>query len=348
MKRDVLIFLAPGRVEVQSEPLPPGKQGQVLVRSICSGISTGTEMLIFRGLAPTDMPVDTVIPELSGPLTYPLKYGYSLVGEVIDAIGEKAQAWIGQQVFAFHPHESHFWTYPHLLHPLPPHVHPDDAIFLANMETAVNFLQDAAPLLGEQALVFGQGVVGLLTTALLARVPLAQIITLDPFPLRRELSLSLGASIALDPKRPQVHQEARAYLQTHAADGLADLAFELSGAPQALQQAIELTGFGGRIIIGSWYGKKSVPLKLGGAFHRNRIHLISSQVSTLAPKLTGRWDKARRLQLAWHWIAELRPSELITDRVPFSDAASAYALLESHPEKHLQIAFQFAPTLHSE
>ena len=178
-------------------------------------------------------------------------------------------------------------------------------------------------------------------------MPLAQRLAFDPLPLRRELSLSLGADVALDPTQPQVWEEARARLQAHAPDGRADLVLELSGSPQALQQAIDLTGFGGRIIIGSWYGEKPVSLNLGGRFHRDRIQLISSQVSTLAPALRGRWTKARRLQVAWKWLQRIHPADLITDRMPFAQAPQAYQLLDQHPDTHLQMLFLYPSPLPS-
>jgi len=341
LNRQTILFTAPRQVEISSEPLPAGKPGQVLVRTLLSAISTGTEMLIYRGEAPAEMAADATIPGLAGTLAYPLKYGYSLVGEVIDVAGVENRAWMGKKIYAFHPHESHFWAEPTALHPLPLDLSPEDAVFLPNMETAVNFLQDAAPLIGEQAAVFGQGVVGLLTTALLARTPLVQLITLDPLPLRRELSLGMGADVSLDPTTPDILDQLASLLRRHDAAGRADLAFELSGAPSALQQTIDITGFAGRVLIGSWYGKKQVTLNLGGAFHRSRIRLISSQVSTLAPGLAGRWTKARRLQVAWDWLARIHPVDLITDRIPFDQAPRAYALLDQQPDRHLQIILDY-------
>jgi len=342
MQRQSLFFTAPGQIEIRSEPLPAGQPGQVLVRSLVSAISAGTEMLIYRGQAPEGMAVDATIEDLAGALSYPLKYGYSLVGEVVDGNSKEARAWIGRRVFAFHPHESLFWTTPASLHPLPDDLPPEDAVFLPNMETAINFLHDAAPLVGEQAVVFGQGVVGLLTTALLARFPLAQRLTLDPYPLRREMSLAWGADVSLDPGEPSILAHLAQRLRRYDPSGRADVAFELSGAPRALQQAIDITGFGGRVIIGSWYGTKPVTLNLGRDFHRNRIRLISSQVSSLAPELTGRWTKARRWQTAWDWLARLHPADLITHRIPFDQAPRAYALLDQRPDEHLQIIFAYS------
>ncbi len=341
MNRTTLYFTAPYQVELRSEPLPAGKPGQVLVRTLYSAISTGTELLIFRGQAPANMAADATIKDLAGSLAFPLKYGYSLVGEVVDVVDKKHRGWLGKRVFAFHPHETLFWADPTTLHPLNGDVKPEDALFLPNMETAVNFLQDAVPILGEQAVVFGQGVVGLLTTALLARTPLSQLITLDRHPLRREMSLAMGATASLDPTMPDTLEQISALLQANDASGRADLAFELSGAPQALQQAIDITGFSGRILIGSWYGRKPVTLNLGGDFHRSRIRLISSQVSTLAPALQGRWTKARRLQVAWSWLSIVHPSDLITRKLPFDQAPQAYSLLDKRPEKHLQIIFTY-------
>ena len=341
MNRVALYFIAPYQAELRSEPLPPGQPGQVLVRSLYSAISTGTELLIFRGQAPEHMAADATIQDLAGSLTFPLKYGYSLVGEVVDVVDKKHRGLLGKRVFAFHPHETHFWTDPTTLHPLNGDVKPEDALFLPNMETAVNFLQDAAPILGEQAVVFGQGIVGLLTTALLARTPLSQLITLDRYPLRREMSLAMGATACIDPTTTNALEQIATLLRPYDASGRADLAFELSGAPQALQQAIDITGFSGRILIGSWYGRKPVTLNLGGDFHRSRIRLISSQVSTLAPKLQGRWTKARRLQIAWKWLSVVQPSDLITRKLPFDQAPLAYSLLDKHPEKHLQIIFTY-------
>ena len=164
------------------------------------------------------------------------------------------------------------------------------------METAVNFLLDGAPLLGETAVVLGQGVVGLLTTALLRQYPLDRLIVLDRFELRREKARALGVSDAFDPAIDL--DRVKALL----GEGRADLTFELSGQPQTLDLAIELTGFAGRVIIGSWYGRKSAALDLGGRFHRSRIRLISSQVSTLTPDLFARWSKARRLDVAWSML----------------------------------------------
>jgi 2-desacetyl-2-hydroxyethyl bacteriochlorophyllide A dehydrogenase len=336
-----LYFTAPYQVAVREEYLPYPTPGRVLVQTVVSGISPGTELLIYRGQAPTDLPVDDTITALAGDFAFPLKYGYAAVGRVI-AVGSAAEReWEGRLVFAFQPHASHFLSAPAELLPVPDALRPEEAVFLPNMETAVNFLMDGHPLIGERVVVFGQGVVGLLTTALLARMPLSRLITLDRYPSRRERSWQLGAHASLDAGKADVLAHVQACLQEeHVAAG-ADLTYELSGNPAALDQAIAVTGFDGRVVIGSWYGQKRVDLNLGGRFHRSRIRLISSQVSTIAPAWGGRWTKGRRLQVAWQMLQQVRAAQLITHRLPFGQASEAYALLDQHPAEAIQVLFTY-------
>jgi 2-desacetyl-2-hydroxyethyl bacteriochlorophyllide A dehydrogenase len=307
----------------------------LLVESVCSAISPGTEMLVYRGQFPRELAVDETISALSGQFHYPFCYGYACVGRVIGIGAAIEPAWKDRLVFSFQPHTSHFVTTPDQLFPLPEKISPENACLLPNMETAVNLVQDAAPLLGERAVVFGQGIVGLLTTALLARFPLASLLTFDRYPLRRQASLSLGVTAALDPDAAGFREQARELLLTGA-----DLCIELSGSPAALDEAIALTGYGGRVVIGSWYGEKQAALNLGGAFHRSRIRLVSSQVSTIAPELRGRWDKARRFEVAWDALRAIQLEKWITHRFPLEQAVEAYRLLDENPQETIQIIFQ--------
>lgn len=336
MKRFCLLFNAPKQVSIQEEELNAPGTGQVLLRTEVSAISPGTEMLIYRGDFTGDQAIDETIDSLAGRLAYPMRYGYSAVGRVV-ALGPGVDpAWEGRLVFSFQPHASHFIATTESLMPAPRGLSPEQACFLPNMETAVNFLMDGAPLLGERVVVFGQGIVGLLTTSLLARFPLACLITLDHHALRRQASRLAGASTSMDPAAQDVDRQ----LNDLLADG-ADLTYELSGAPAALDQAIRLTGFSGRVVIGSWYGSKRAELDLGGRFHRSRIRLISSQVSSLAPELSGRWDKRRRFSLAWEMIAKIDPSRWITHRFQFDRAAEAYRLLDHSPQETIQVLLTY-------
>lgn len=341
MKRRALFFVGPNRVELREEPLDPPGTDQLLIQCLFSAISPGTETLLFRGQFPPDLAVDETIRSLEGELKYPFKYGYASVGRVIDAGAALGKGWEGTLVFSFHPHESHFLAQPAEVLPLPPEIEPLEATFLPNAESAVNFLHDGAPLLGEQVVVFGQGVVGLLTTALLSSFPLASLVTLDPIPRRRQISREMGAHFSLDPEESDALPRLIDQLGEGSQYRGADLCYELSGRPEVLDMAIEAAGFNGRVVLGSWYGAKSAKVHLGGRFHRSRIRLISSQVSTLNPSLSGRWGKPRRLSAAWSAIRRIRPSSLITHRVPFERASSAYELYDQHPEEAVQILLTY-------
>lgn len=338
-----VVFSGPEQVTVTEQALPLPAPGAVRVRARVSAISAGSELLVLRGQAPHDVAVDDTIGALGqGGFGFPIKYGYACVG-VVDAVGAGVDAvWLGQRVFVFNPHESAFVTGVDGLIPVPDDVSDEDAAFLPNMETAVNFLLDGAPLIGERVVVVGQGIVGLLTTALLARLPLAALVTLDTVAVRREWSQQLGATVSFDPRSAAVVAVVRAALGDARSEYPgADVTFEVSGNPVALQTAIQVTGFDGRVVVGSWYGQKAVTLDLGGWFHRSRVRLISSQVSTLTPGLAGRWDKARRLAVAWRMLAAVQPSQLITQRFDVAQAAKAYQMLLEAPETALQVVFTY-------
>jgi 2-desacetyl-2-hydroxyethyl bacteriochlorophyllide A dehydrogenase len=342
MKRRSIIFKAPFEIEIAEETVPGVGPAEVLVETKFSAISHGTEMLLYRGLFPADVTVDETIPGLQRPVCYPLKYGYASIGEVIAVGSEVNRELAGRMVYGFHPHESCFTAGIDEIFPVPQDIDPLDALFLANMETAVNFLMDGRPVIGEKVVVFGQGVVGLLTAALLARFPLAALLTLDSYKQRREASRRVGAHLALDPDQPDTIQKAIQWLEPGASGGSADLVYELSGNPGALNPAIAVTGFDGRIVIGSWYGRKQTALDLGGRFHRQRIRLISSQVSRVTPALSARWSRHRRFDTAWDMVRRIRPARFITQQIPFSRAQEAFTLIDNDPASTIQVVLEYA------
>ena len=327
-----LFFTAPRRVEVRENTLPSLKDTEVLVESICSAISAGTEMLVFRGQFPQLQDShDTVSSELK----YPLAYGYACVGKVIE-IGKKVKKeWEDRLVFAFQPHTSHFISRPENLFPIPHSLEPENACFLPNMETAVNLVQDGAPILGERALVLGQGIVGILTTSLLSEFPLTALTAVDQFELRRNALAGNGKVKGISPEELKANTTQNDYTQNKF-----DLTYELSGSPSVLNTAIEHTVFSGRVVIGSWYGQKRAEIDLGGEFHRSRIRLVSSQVSTISPELSGRWDKSRRFEVAWQALERIQPQQWITHRFSLDEAARAYQLLDENPQETIQVIFE--------
>ncbi len=329
-------------MEIREETLPELGAHDVLVETVCSAISAGTEMLVYQGRFPRDLETDSVISGLRGGFNYPMAYGYSAVG-VVKKIGTQVdRALQDKLVFAFQPHTSHFITTAESVFPIPQSLSSECACFLPNMETAVNLVQDGAPILGERVLVLGQGIVGLLTASLLSDFPLEQLVTVDRFELRRQMSNieryanHVTRPTSLDPANPDFREQALALLQQGA-----DLAFELSGNPAALNDAIALTAFSGRIIVGSWYGEKPAEIDLGGSFHRSRIKLISSQVSSISPELGARWDKSRRFDVAWKALAQIKPEKWITHRFTLEDAPEAYRLLDENPQETIQVIFDY-------
>jgi len=348
MKSRTVFFTASRNVEVLEQESPPLKNNEVLVETICSSISAGTEMLVYRGQFPQVMDSHDI---LSSNLKYPLAYGYACVGRIA-AIGITVdKSLLDKLVFGFAPHTSAFICDPSSLIFAPASLSPETCAFLPNMETAVNLVQDGAPILGERVVVLGQGVVGLLVASLLREFPLEALVTSDCYAVRREASLDVGASHSFDPE--SMHEQGQnnsakeleatvnpairnpAYAQKY------DLTFELSGSPSALNDAIALTAFSGRIVIGSWYGEKKSPIDLGSSFHRSRIQLISSQVSTIAPTLSGRWDKARRFEVAWEALKRIQPQKWITHRFPIEKADEAYRLLDENPQETIQVIFEY-------
>jgi len=334
-----LRFTGPRTVEVRERPVPSPAADELLVATTVSAISPGTELLVYRGEAPTELPADEEIDALDGDLEFPLSYGYAAAGRVVEVGAAVDGAWRGRRVFSFNPHESHFVASPDDVVPVPDGVSDAEAALLPNVETAVNFALDGRPRMGEHVAVLGQGVVGLLTAAVLSEFPLASLRTADCYGRRRELSLAFGAEESVDPGRDDAVDCLRA-----GDPAGADLTVELSGNPDALDQAIAATGFDGRVLVGSWYGTKRANLDLGGRFHRSRIDLVSSQVSTLDPELRGRWTTERRIETAWERLHDVDAERLITHRVPIGDAADAYRLLDERPQDAVQVLLTYPCT----
>jgi 2-desacetyl-2-hydroxyethyl bacteriochlorophyllide A dehydrogenase len=340
-----LWFTQPGQLEIREQPLAAVPAGNVQVKSICSAISAGTEMLVYRGQLPADIALDATLNSLQQSSNYPLQYGYACVGRVQHIGLGVDPSWLHKQVFAFQPHASHFICPVEQLIEVPEDIEPEAAVFLANMETAVNLVMDGAPLLGERVLVLGQGVVGLLLSSLLAQFPLTDLYALEGISQRRARAHQAGVHQVYDPGSAEQLSALKQTLNLPAelatAGSGADLIYEVSGVPAALNLAIELCSYSGRIVIASWYGNKSAPIQLGGTAHRNRIKLLSSQVSSIAPELTGRFDKARRFQIAWQMIRQLHPQQLISHRATLQQAHALYQQLDQQTEQVLQAVFNY-------
>jgi threonine dehydrogenase-like Zn-dependent dehydrogenase len=196
------------------------------------------------------------------------------------------------------------------------------------METAVNLILDGEPAFDDAVLVIGQGVIGLLVTALLARFPLSALAAAERSPARAAMSRRFGARALV--------ADAGEWTARTGERG-ADLVYELSGDPSALNLAIAAAGHEARVVVGSWYGAKRAPIDLGGSFHRRRLQIVSSQVSHIGAGLSARWDRARRREATWRALAALDTAPLVSHRFAFDDAARAYQLADAGEPAALQI-----------
>ncbi len=323
-------FTAPRTVSIREETVPPPTTGEVRIAAIASFISHGTERLVYRGEVEPTLALD--LPTLRGSFAFPIKYGYAIVGNVIDVGPEVEHLRIGDPVVALHPHQTIFTIPAHLVKQLPTSLSPEAGGFYANVETALTICHDAAPRLGETVVVLGQGVVGLLVTQLLQRAG-ARVIAVEPDNTRRALAERFGALTLAYADRTTI-----ADLTDSRG---ADIVIEVSGSPAALQQAIELTAVEGLVVVASWYGQKPVTLMLGEHFHRGRVRLRSSQVGRLAPETYPRWDYHRRSRTVIDLLPQLRLIELISHQFPFTQAATAYTLIDQAPAGLVQVMLRY-------
>ncbi len=329
-----LWLTGPKSLAIRTEELPALGPDEVRVQSRLSGISHGTEMLVYRGQVPADLPLD--LPTLAGSFAFPVKYGYASAGEV-EAVGANVESLHpGDLVFTLHPHQDRYVVPAAMPVRLPEGTPTEAAVFLANLETAVNVMLDANVRFGETVVIFGQGVIGLLITMLARRSGAAQVVTVDPIEQRRERALGSGAGAAFSPDGDLAGR-----IRDLTSGRGADVAIEVSGAPAALQQAIDCVTTQGTVVVASWYGTKPVSLSLGGGFHRGRVRVISSQVGMIDPALAPRWSYARRRDLAVSLMADLPLAGLITHRIPFSRAAEAYKLVDTRPSEVLQVVLDY-------
>lgn len=327
-------FTAPRTVEIAPCARAALAVDEVRVQALASGISHGTEMLVYRGQVPAGTRLD--LPTLAGSFAFPIKYGYASVGRIIEVGAEVQGLAVGDMIFAHHPHQTEYVVPATMAVPLPSTLDPLDGVFLANMETAVNVMLDANPRLGDRVVIFGQGVIGLLLTQLVRRAGAGLVVTVDPLPERRVVSHAVGADVAI-PAGEEVIEAVR----TLTGGVGADVVLEASGNASALAQALEVAAFQAPVVVCSWYGAKSVTIPLGGAFHRERLRLVSSQVGTVDPALEPRWNRARRIDLARSLLTELTLRPLITHRIPFPRAARAYDLIDRQPQACVQVVLTY-------
>lgn len=303
MKARALWITAQGQCEMREEPLPRFSADLIPLRMLASGISRGTESLVFHGRVPPSQFAAMRAPMQDGNFPFPVKYGYSAVGVAPD----------GRRLFALHPHQDHALVPAAFCVPVPQDVPTARAVLASNMETALNIVWDAAPLPGERVLVIGAGIVGLLTASLLARVPAVKVTVVDIEPGRAEVARKLGCDFTLP----------------EGAPGEQELIVHASASEDGLKLALKRAGFEARIVEASWYGDRMPAVPLGEAFHARRLKLISSQVGAVAAPMRGRRTHAQRLAMALALLEDPRLDVLLETPTAFADLPAAYGQLLS-------------------
>ena len=302
---------SPGHGEIVQATLGAACEGDVLVAARYSGISRGTESLVFRGDVPSSLYADMRAPFQEGEFPGPVKYGYSSVGDVIEGPAE----WRGRSVFCLFPHQDRYRVPIAAVTPLPADVPAPRAVLAANMETAVNVAWDAGPSVGDRVVVVGAGVVGLLVAWLFRHMAGIDLTVVDLNPARAEVAGALGLSCVTEPP----------------VDTDADLVVHASGQPEGLVTALSVAGVEATIVEVSWYGTRQVRLPLGERFHARRLTLRSSQVGRLSPTRVPRWTHGRRLALALDLLRADELDVLISGESRFDELPAVMASLAEEP-----------------
>jgi 2-desacetyl-2-hydroxyethyl bacteriochlorophyllide A dehydrogenase len=297
----------PGVGEIRPVTLPEPGQDDVVVRTVLSGISRGTETLVFRGGIPRNQYAVMRAPFQDGEFPAPVKYGYLNVGTVEHGPAELC----GRTVFCLYPHQSAYVVPADAVTVVPDGVPPARAVLAGTVETAVNAVWDAAPLIGDRVTVVGAGMVGCCVARLLSRFPAIEVTLVDVDPSRAEVGAALGADFALP---------------AGARDGR-DLVMHASATSAGLQLSLELLAPEGTVIDLSWYGDREVRLSLGGAFHSRRLRIRSSQVGTVSPARSSSRTTADRLALALELLRDPAFDALLTGQSHFSELPAVMARL---------------------
>ena len=290
---------APGVGEIRPVALQPPGPGEVMVRAMWSGVSRGTETLVFRGGVPESQHAAMRAPFQEGEFPAPVKYGYLSVGVVEDGPDELR----GQVVFCLYPHQTRYVVPAAAVTPIPAGVPPRRAVLAGTVETAVNALWDAAPLVGDRVAVVGGGMVGCCVAAVLARFPGARVQLVDADPARAATAAALGVDFA----------------PPDGAAGDRDLVIHASATSAGLARSLELLAPEGTVVELSWYGDRAVTIPLGEHFHSRRLTVRGSQVGTVSPAVKGRRTYADRLALALELLADPVFDALLTGESAFDE-----------------------------
>ena len=338
-----VVFTAPRQVGIIDMPDPPVGPGQVLTKTLYSGISHGTEMAIYRGIAPFydkrfDRATRLFLADGASDWHYPTPTGYENVGEVIQLGEGVTDLQVGNRVFTYSGHQTHVVVDAREAHRLPQDMPPEHGLFIALAGVAYNAILDARILLGETVVIYGLGVIGQLLVQLSRWSGAAQVIGVDLVEKRLAHARRLGADIAINPSStPDVALQVRQMTENRGADVVIDC----TGSATALNQAIRTVGFQGTVVVVSFLAGEARGLYLGDEFHHNRLRLVSSQAAGVNPELHPRWTGERKFRAALNLLPRLDLDGLITQRLPFEQAARGYEMVDRHPEDVIQVILTY-------
>jgi 2-desacetyl-2-hydroxyethyl bacteriochlorophyllide A dehydrogenase len=304
-------IVEPKRGEIRVEPLRAPAADDALVRTLYTGISRGTEALVWSGKVPRSEHERMRAPFQSGEFPGPVKYGYSSVGVVEQGPPSLA----GRRVFCLYPHQTRYIVPVAALHAVPDDVPPGRAVLAANVETAVNVLWDASPRIGDRVAVVGAGTVGCVVAWLAARIGAAEVELVDVDERKSAAARALGVPFRLSPD----------------ARRDADVVVHTSGSGAGLATAMTLAAEEATIVEASWYGDDAPAVPLGGAFHSRRLTLKSSQVGAVAAAQRARWSRSRRMELVMKLLANAELDALVTGESPFDELPAVLARLATSP-----------------
>jgi threonine dehydrogenase-like Zn-dependent dehydrogenase len=354
----ILVLVGQRALDYITVPLAAPKANEVLIKTLYSGISHGTEMNVYRGVAPQwsktfDPKLRLFVPVNGhdansvpprGYYTpgdthwgYPLAYGYANVGRII-AVGEDVRSVrLDDLVYTYQPHQEYCLLPENAVIPLPNLDKPAHGVIFSNINTAYSGVLDSDIRIDDTVVIFGQGLIGLLVTQLMRRTAARRIITVDRIAARRDMSLKMGADVALDPAETDVALAVR----TMTGGRGADVVIEVSGSYAALGEAIRTAAPNTTITVMSWYGGQGDALRLSDEFHHNRITLKCSQVSAIDPHLSATHSLSRRREHVLEAYGYLQIDPLLVDYIPFSEAARAYDLVDLHSDQTIQVVLDY-------
>lgn len=314
-------FQAPGQPSILNESLPSLKKGWCEVQTMFSAVSPGTERLVLMGKIPSSLSKEMVCPYMGGDFSFPVKYGYSLVGVIKKGPNKR----VGERVHVMHPHQDRCIVRTKDAYPLPTSVPSQRAVLASNLETAVTAVWDSKIRMGEKTLVVGFGIIGSLIARLAQGYSGADVTVTDTLIKKRKLAENMGFKTVL----------------SEEIKPLFDLAFHASGTSEGLQTAINSVSLERRVIEVSWYGNREVRLLLGGNFHNWRKKIISSQVSRIPAELQSRWDFMRRKKLVFKLLENSIFDSHLTHHIPFSELPQLFQKFKSTSSEGLGYLIEY-------